>query len=288
MLSTIKRARMDKNWLTIEVTEKGHKVLIKCAEEAEGEIVIPQGVKCIGFHAFDSCENVTSVIMPDGLTTIENWAFVDCKRLDSIIITESVETIKEDAFQKYYGRIVFPSTIKRINKYAWNQVNRLYVLDLDFQGAIPDTNDAFESCQIGLLRVNMPRKSVNLPEDIKKALRSCQRFFDLQPGGYHLSIDVIYSSPKPCEEPSLVPGYIKVTKAYRDNGFGNDTDELIDINTKYIVSVEPVDINRYHPVKGSIIRCTQNASERPCEYMVYEPCDMVLQKIDASLRMLRE
>ena len=279
---------MDKNWLTIEVTEKGDKVLTKCAEEAEGEIVIPQGVKCIGFNAFNSCENVTSVIMPDGLTTIENWAFVDCKRLDSIIITESVETIKEDAFQKYYGRIVFPSTVKRIKKQAWSQVGFPTLLNLDFQGAIPDTNDAFESCEISTLRVNMPRKSVNLPEDIKKALSSCQRFFDLQPGGNKISILVIYSSPKPCEEPSLVPGYIKVTKAYRDNGFGNDTDELIDINTKYIVSVEPVDINRYHPVKGSIIRCTQNANKGHCEYTVYEPCNMVLQKIDASLRMLRE
>ncbi len=51
---TNKRTSMDQNWLTIEVTEKGDKVLKKCAKEAEGEMVIPQGVKCISFRAFDS------------------------------------------------------------------------------------------------------------------------------------------------------------------------------------------------------------------------------------------
>lgn len=66
---------MEQNWLTIEVNEKGQRVLGKCAKEAEGEVVIPQGVTVIGAKAFEGCDRITSLVIPEGLNRISHTAF---------------------------------------------------------------------------------------------------------------------------------------------------------------------------------------------------------------------
>jgi hypothetical protein len=67
-----------------------------------------------------------------------------------------------------------------------------------------------------------------------------------------------------------------------------DNDELVDINTKYIVSVEPINIERYQTHEGSLITCASNGMERSCQIIVYEPCDIVLKKIEDSLSTLSQ
>ena len=58
---------MNNNWLTIE--QEGERVILKkCSQEAEGEIVIPEGVTDIGDFAFHCCNKVTSVRIPNGVT----------------------------------------------------------------------------------------------------------------------------------------------------------------------------------------------------------------------------
>ena len=59
---------MEQNWLTIEVNEKGQRVLRKCAKEAEGEVVIPQGITEIGTGAFEGCDSLSSISLPSGST----------------------------------------------------------------------------------------------------------------------------------------------------------------------------------------------------------------------------
>ena len=56
-------------------------------------------VSSIGFYAFDSCTNLTSVIIPNSVTSIEPSAFYDCASLTSIIIPGSVTSIGYRAFQ---------------------------------------------------------------------------------------------------------------------------------------------------------------------------------------------
>ena len=108
---------MNQNWLTIE-----NDVLKSCSTEASGEIVIPQGVKCIDSYAFERCEDITSVIIPDGLTRIGYRAFYDCTRLVSINIPESVDFIEEDAFcgigerEHYDEKKVFLTSIDQVFK----------------------------------------------------------------------------------------------------------------------------------------------------------------------------
>ena len=60
---------MDKNWLTVEDTEYG-KVLTECSSDAEGKIIIPDGVTKIGDLAFVGCANVKSIQIPDSVTEI--------------------------------------------------------------------------------------------------------------------------------------------------------------------------------------------------------------------------
>lgn len=65
-----------------------------------GRVVIPNGVKKIGWHAFEDCESVTSVVIPEGVTAIGWSAFEGCSNLSSIIIPDSVTDIDSYAFAK--------------------------------------------------------------------------------------------------------------------------------------------------------------------------------------------
>lgn len=68
---------MKQNWLTIEEHENGKRILKKCAKEAEGEIVIPEGVSEIADGAFKECDKITSLVLPEGLNRIGYHAFCD-------------------------------------------------------------------------------------------------------------------------------------------------------------------------------------------------------------------
>lgn len=450
---------MEQDWLTIEVTEKGNKVLRKCAKEAEGEVIIPEGVIEIGESAFEGCDKITSLVIPEGLNIIHGAAFNDimgnpycrslasirfpsnlliigkgmfnepfegtkwfecqpdgvlyagvnaigykgempegteiviregtkyispiafdhgtecrynivkvtlpkslqyigknafrfcknlvavlcsdmdqvnvdneasldmdeeqkisslafscCEKLKVVHVPSAITTIKADAFDecKNLNILHFPnnSSLKTIENshyldcydtkkciqipqlvfeggfpkeerlFANRSFDKLYVNDKSILKSFPQTNHTFEGCYINELWINLARKNCkyeDIPEDIIKALH----LNDRNRGR------IIFAAPELCEEVSAIPGYIRVTKALDDIVECAEHDgDIIDINTKYIISVEPVDIERYHPVKGSIIRCASNAHERAVDYRVYEPCEMVLQKIDASLRML--
>ena len=97
-----KNKNMDNNWLTIE--EKNGNVLLKrCAREAEGEIVIPDGVTTIDRLAFSGCRGLTSVNIPASVTTIGEGAFSDCSGLTSVNIPSSVTTIAEGTFSYCSG-----------------------------------------------------------------------------------------------------------------------------------------------------------------------------------------
>ena len=73
-------------------------VLIQCPNGKEGEYIIPNSVKEIGYHAFTSCLKLTSVSIGNGATSIGDEAFMYCENLTSITIPNSVTYIGELTF----------------------------------------------------------------------------------------------------------------------------------------------------------------------------------------------
>ncbi len=63
-----------------------------------GDVIIPEGVMCIKYKAFDSCSGLTSVTIPQGTTYIGDGAFSDCTGLTSVTIPGSVTNIGRHAF----------------------------------------------------------------------------------------------------------------------------------------------------------------------------------------------
>ena len=64
------------------------------------EVVLPSGVKIIGWQAFSGCYELESVIFNEGLTKIDHLAFDNCKKLKEVIIPSTVKEINERSFDR--------------------------------------------------------------------------------------------------------------------------------------------------------------------------------------------
>ncbi len=270
-------------------------------------IRIPDKVSSIGDNAFCYCGRVDSIRIPKSVTSIGTGAFNGCEPNGIVVDDENpvydsrnncnaiIET-KSNKLIAACGKTEIPSSVTCIVKSAlfalptrkipafikniendnsknWeseiDSAKKWEIEVLDFEGNIPETNNAFKGCEIEELRINVSRKLAKIPSDIDAAVRAARKGV----GGR-----VVFAAPELCQEESEVPGYIKATMTKND--------EIVDINTKYIVSVEPDEIERYHPLTGSIITCAANGVEGMFQIRVYESCDMVLQKIERSLSRL--
>ena len=54
-----------------------------------GSVTIPYGVTTIGAHAFDGCENLTSLRIPDSVTSIGSYAFFGCSGVTTLHVPSS-------------------------------------------------------------------------------------------------------------------------------------------------------------------------------------------------------
>ena len=84
---------MNNDWLTIE-REGGRVILKKCSQEAEGKVIIPDGVTEIAINAFNGCHKVNEVHIPNGVKAIGGGAFGYCN-LTSIYLPASVTQLTE-------------------------------------------------------------------------------------------------------------------------------------------------------------------------------------------------
>lgn len=55
--------------------------VLKKYEGAGGDVLIPDGVTCIGWSAFGGCTSLTSIAIPDSVTRIGEDAFNGCTSL---------------------------------------------------------------------------------------------------------------------------------------------------------------------------------------------------------------
>ena len=81
------------------------------------------------------------------------------------------------------------------------------------------------------------------------------------------------SGRKKCQE--TIQGYIRLMQA---------NDKPVFIRIRYIVSVEPTKIARYHQTEGSLITLSVGGSDGLRTIKVIEPCEVVLKAIEKSTR----
>lgn len=103
-------------------------VLIRYIGKYESaDVIIPEGIKTIGNHAFDGCENLKSITIPDSVTTIGMYAFNGCSGLDSITMPNSVKSIGMSAFEgcKNLVSIEIPNSVVSVGAAAFEGCEKL-------------------------------------------------------------------------------------------------------------------------------------------------------------------
>lgn len=85
------------------------------------ELVIPEGTKKIGAHAFYNAAGILSVKLPDSVTSIGDYAFANCEGMSVIDFGSSLKTIGEHAFGncKALSSVSLPKSVESIESYAF-------------------------------------------------------------------------------------------------------------------------------------------------------------------------
>lgn len=142
-------------------------------------VVIPDGVKGIGYRAFADDAIMESVSIPNSVTYIGGYAFSGCTELKSVTIPDSVNDIGYDVFSNceslisiqlpnnlttiasslFYrcdslGEITLPANIKKIEAYAFSGCDSLKSIILP-DGVADIEKGAFEYCE-GLESITIP------------------------------------------------------------------------------------------------------------------------------------
>ncbi len=106
------------------------------------EIELPETLVTIGDHAFDSCENLTSVVFPEGLKSIGRSAFKSTA-LTSIKLPDAIEEIGDSAFMdcSKVMALKLPESLKKINSYSFYRC---------FSGAEFDSTPAEENFNLSV------------------------------------------------------------------------------------------------------------------------------------------
>lgn len=153
-------------------------------EGFSGELLIPDGVTCIGANAFAECDGFGGTLsLPDSVKTVGEWAFYQCEGFTGlklpagltkieklsfafmaglkteVAIPEGVTEIGEGAFEcSYMPSVRLPSTLKKIEKQAFMHAHNLTKITLS-DGLETIGDEAFSGCH--------PRNAVVLPASIK-------------------------------------------------------------------------------------------------------------------------
>lgn len=80
------------------LTADGTTLVLYPIGNAKTSYLVPNSVKKINAHAFDSAQNLQTITIPDGVEEIGRYSFLNCTALTSITIPGSVENIDFGAF----------------------------------------------------------------------------------------------------------------------------------------------------------------------------------------------
>lgn len=92
-------------------------------------LIIPEGVKRIGYHTFWGCESLDEVVIPGSVKEIEKEAFYWCS-VKVLTISEGVEKICDSAFTiNVIKELVIPGSVKEIgfDAFAHNILEKVVI-----------------------------------------------------------------------------------------------------------------------------------------------------------------
>ncbi len=149
-------------------------ILIKYYGNSE-EVIIPEGVSCIGEDAFRDCESLIHVVIPEGVTEIANNAFRRCLNLTEIILPESLISIGDTAFFACISlkSITIPKSVKTIGKEAFESCKNLTSVTLQ-EGLVTIKELAFAQCK-SLTEITIPKSLETLGYIAFLSCRSMKR-----------------------------------------------------------------------------------------------------------------
>ena len=102
------------------------------------DVKILDGVKYTSDGVFKSCDSLVRVELPNSLTSIGTSAFTSCYSLQNIKLPDSLTLIDSNAFQICpFTHIEFPSSVKTIKSYAFDNCTNMKVYDFTKHTAVP-------------------------------------------------------------------------------------------------------------------------------------------------------
>ena len=139
-------------------------------------VMIENGVSCIGMSAFEGCTGLTSITIPDSVTSISSYAFYGCTGLTSITIGNGVTSISISAFSgctsltsvnitdiAAWCKIAFNNKTSNPLYYAHNlYLNGNLITELVIPDSVTSIGSyAFEGCT-GLTSITIPDSVTNI------------------------------------------------------------------------------------------------------------------------------
>ena len=132
--------------------------LTRCNTNAEGKVIVPDGVTYIDHHAFHGCIYITEIVLPNSLCGIGDCAFEDCISLERINIPEKVTYLGWYLFEgcKNLKEIICHNSIEGIGAHAFQNCKSL--VDFPFTDNITSIGYfAFSGCN-SLRRIHISKK----------------------------------------------------------------------------------------------------------------------------------
>lgn len=122
-------------------------------ENAEGEIIIPEGVTRLGF-TFTGFKKVTKVVFPESMTALPRNCFSDCDSIEEVILPDSMETLKGYSFWHCYNlhKVVMPKSLKHLLEGG----DVSYDMDIDIYFPAEVQLETYNEETFGTLFTNMP------------------------------------------------------------------------------------------------------------------------------------
>lgn len=128
-------------------------------------VKIPNSVTSIGDCAFLTCRSLTSVTIPDSVTIIGDFAFCDCSSLTSVTISNNVTSIGYSVFDSCDNleSVTIPNSVTSIDDHAFEGCRNL--ISVTIPNSVTSIGDfAFYICD-SLTSVTIPNSVTSIGEN---------------------------------------------------------------------------------------------------------------------------